>query len=277
MEIGINAMSAISAMRMDFAGSIHRLKEGGCAYIEAMSDWGATQKTIDFYAGFTGGASGWDKENTIRRIEEMKKSDLYVKGMFVFDEVLEEQAEELGQYCGEYGISYVVVSFLEYKDIEDIYNKIAMIKAVSAKIRKYGVQILIHNHEHDTVLIKDKDGKEKQTLAIFLEQCTPDELMLETDTGWLVYAGVDAAAYVRENLDRIAVLHLKDICKGFEHMPREEVFVPCGQGVVDFPEIIKAAQKKDSVQYVLDQDMSKEDIIEDHIKSLQYFSQLKLE
>ena len=96
--------------------------------------------------------------------------------------------------------------------------------------------------------------------------------MLEVDTGWLVYAGIDAVQYIKEHLERIAVLHLKDICEGFTTIPREDIFVPCGQGVVDFKNILKEASLKKDMLYVLDQDASKGDIIEDHIRSINYLN-----
>ena len=274
MKIGINAMSSISAMQKDFEGCLKRLKEGGCDYIEGMSDWGARQETIDLYAGLTGGPSGWDMENTVSRIEKINEQGMSFEGMFVFSEILEAQAEDLGIYCEKNNIGYIVLSFLEYGNIDDIYDKIGLIKKVSHILRKYHVQMLIHNHEHDSNIVTDRDGQNKSILQIFLEQCSPDELMLETDTGWLLYAGEDEVEYVRRYLDRIAVLHLKDIHKDYKTLPREDIFLPCGQGAVRFPEIIEIAKTKPSMIYILDQDSSKGDIIEDNIESIHYIRSL---
>lgn len=277
MEIGINVMSSMGAMREDFEGTVVKLKNGGCTFFEAMSDWGARPETIAFFSNLTGGDSGWDIENTVRRLEILKKHDMSIKGSFVFDEILEEQAEDLGKYCKEYGIGYIVFTFLKYENIDDIYNKIALIKNVSAVLKKYGVQTLLHNHEHDSLPILDKDGVEKPIMSVFLEQCSASELMLEIDTGWLVYAGLDEVAYVKENLDRIAVLHLKDLCKEYQTLPRDTVFVPCGKGVVNFSGILEAAKSRTDMIYVLDQDNSRTDITEDNIESIRYINSLRSE
>lgn len=276
MQIGINAMSSIREMKEDFTGAAKRLKNGGCDFIETMSEWGAKQETIDFYAGLSGGPSGWEPGNTEKRIESLKKLGMGIKGMFVFDELLLEQADDLGGYCRKNGIEYVVLTFGEYGGIDDIYKKTELIKNVSEILAKYDVSVLMHNHEHDLLPVADKDGKEKPIIQVFIEQCSKEELMLEIDTGWLVYAGVDAVKYVEENLDRIAVIHLKDIARGFEHMERSDIFVPCGQGVVDFPNIVKITKAKPDMVYVLDQDASKKDIIEDHITSIKYIKGLMM-
>lgn len=199
-----------------------------------------------------------------------------MKGIFVFDEELEDQAEDLGRYCQENNINYIVLSFLKYGDIDDIYKKIDLIKNVSKIIKPYGVALLMHNHEHDVLLVTDRDGKEKQIIEVFLERCSKEELMLEIDTGWLEYAGINAVQYVAGNLDRIAVLHLKDICRGFQDMDRDQVFVPCGQGIVDFTGAMKAAAGKEDMIYVLDQDSSKGDITNDNIESINYLKGLHI-
>ena len=95
LQIGVNAMSLIKPMKEDFEGVVKQLKEGGIDYLEVMSDWGAKQETIDFYASLTGGSSGWDIDNTVKRLEIMNAMDFPAKGAFIFDEVLLDQAEAM--------------------------------------------------------------------------------------------------------------------------------------------------------------------------------------
>lgn len=276
MELGINAMSMIKTMHEDFEGCVERLKQGGCKYIEPISDWGGDPQKIEFYAKMSGAPSGWDAENMLKRLQYLRANEMDIKGMFVFDDFLEAQAQELGEYCQKAGLIYVVLSFLHYDDIEDIYNKIAKIKRVAQVLKKYNVQITLHNHEHDMVKIMDKDGQEKYIMDIFLEQCSPDELMLEVDTGWLLYAEVDVAEYVREHSERIMILHLKDICKEYKSVERQDIHVACGDGAVDFKSMLEAIpeEKKETMLYVLDQDASKGDIVPDLVKSIQYMKSL---
>ena len=274
MEIGVNVMSSSQVMREDFAGSIRKLKESGCSYLEAMSDWGAKPETIQFYADLSGGPSGWDPDQTVERIAEARKIGMDIKGIFVFEECIEEQLDKLGPYCRENGISYLVFTFPEYKDLDDIYDKIGLIRRIAACMNPFGIQILIHNHSHDTNPVIDRDGLEKPILNVFLEQCSEEELMLEIDTGWLVHSGIDAPAYIREHLDRIAVLHLKDIAAGCQQMENSGIHRPCGQGIVDFPAILKVSAEKKDMMYVLDQDASSGSILDDHAASIRYISQI---
>lgn len=172
----------------------------------------------------------------------------------------------------EHGIGYAVLSLFDY----DVYEKIELIRKAAAILKPYGVQLCIHNHEHDFDRIVDRDGQEKYILDIFLEQLTADELMLELDTGWLLYAGVDYVEYIREHFERVHVIHLKDICKNYKTVPREDIFVPCGQGAVDFKAVLDAVplEHRDRVLYVLDQDASETDIVQDQIESVRYIKEI---
>lgn len=279
MKVGLNVMSLITPMREDYEGSVDRLNEGADFY-ELMSDWGGDPETIVFYQQFTGGPSGWDPENAKKRMAYLNAKGTPAKGLFIFEDRIMEQAEALGQYCQEMNLEYVVLSFLDYeKGIDSVYEKIDLMKALAVILKKYNVQVVVHNHEHDFAVMTDRDGKEKQVMTIFMEQLDASEMMLELDTGWLLYAGIDPAAYIKEHLDRVKILHLKDIKAGFETMPRENIFISCGEGCVDFAGILAVIppSMREQIYFVLDQDASEGDIMEDQIKSLQYFKKIAKE
>ena len=170
-----------------------------------------------------------------------------------------------------------MLSFREYGGVDEIYEKIAALRKLAGTMGRYGVRVLLHNHEHDLARVTDRDGTEKQIIDVFLDQLRPEELMLEVDTGWVQYVGGDPVAYVREKLDRIAVLHFKDICREFREVAREEIFVPCGKGAVDFQGVLDAipAEKKASMGFVIDQDASGGDIVEDLVEALAYLHALR--
>ncbi len=276
MKIGVNAMSLAKAFYEDFEGNVARLREGGCDYIEAMSSWGADPKVIEFYASLSGVPDGWSKTGTLTRLAGLRKAGMDAFGAFIFDEYLDRDVQEMGQYFKENGFTYAVLSFLHYDGIDDIYGKIENIKRWAAVLKPYGVQIVMHNHEHDVLPIVDKDGAHRPILDVFLNNTTADELMLEVDTGWLLYSDIDPAAFIAEKIDRIMILHLKDICKEFKEVDRDEIFCACGEGAVDFKAALDAVpeDRRESMLYILDQDKSKGDIVEDQIKSIQYIKGL---
>lgn len=276
MKLGVNAMSLAKAFYEDFDGNAARLKEAGCDFIECMSSWGSDPKVVEYYAKLSGVPEGWSKENTLVRLEGLRKIGMDIRGSFIFDQYLDRDIHEMGQYFKDNGFTYAVLSFLHHEGLEDIYGKIENLKRWSGILKTYEVQMVIHNHEHDVLSIMDKDGVERSILDIFLNNTTADELMLEIDTGWLQYMDIDPAKFIAENIDRIMILHLKDICKEYKEVDRDEIFCACGEGAVDFKAALEAVpeDRRETMLYVLDQDKSKGDIMDDQVKSLKYIKGL---
>lgn len=271
MKFGTNAISIIGQMRENFEGIVDVLHEAGCAFLEPCGDWGASRELLDICEK-QAGKSYWDPENMEKRLEYMHTVGMTIPGMFVFDQILEEQADQMGKYFQKNGIRYAVVNVPGFKDLDAVYDHIDFLKRTAAKLRPYHVQLVKHNHEYELQKVCDRDGKERYILDIFMEQCTPDELMLEIDTGWLAYMGIDPAEFIRERIDRIACIHMKDICSDYKTKDREAISVACGQGIVDFKAIIDAVpvDKRDQILLMLDQDSSEGDIMKDLLDSVEY-------
>ena len=277
MQIGINTLSISKELRADLPGTAAYLRSIGCGYIEAMTDLGAKEETLEFYARLTGGRSGWDMAGIRSRVAAMREAGLDVQGVFLFDECLEDNLDEIGALLRELGVSYGVLSFMDYGEtLESVDEKIALVKRVGPRLHDYGVQLMIHTHDHDFAQLTDHDGIRKPLMQMFLEQTTREEMQLELDVGWAHYAGLDVAAYVRSNADRIEILHMKDLNKNYKNMAHNDVAVACGAGVVDFPAILAAVPEtqRETMRYVLDQDPSDTDILTDHASSIRYLNGL---
>ena len=275
MQIGINTLSIAKEIREDPSGVAAYLRSIGCGYIEAMTDLGAKEETVEFYAQFIGGRSGWDMAGIRSHVAEMREAGMDVQGVFLFDDCLKENLDEICALLQELGISYGVLTFMNYGEtLESVDEKIALVKRVGPCLRGYGVQLMVHTHDHDFARLTDRDGVKKPLIQMFLEQTTREEMQLELDVGWAHYAGLDAAAYVRDNADRIGILHLKDLNKNYKNMAHDDVSVACGTGVVDFPAILAAVPvaQRETMRYVLDQDPSDTDMLADHAASICYLN-----
>ena len=68
MKLGINTMSISKEIRADLPGVAAYLRSIGCDYIESMTDLGAKEKTVEFYARLIGGRSGWDMDGIRGRV-----------------------------------------------------------------------------------------------------------------------------------------------------------------------------------------------------------------
>lgn len=91
---------------------------------------------------------------------------------------------------------------------EEAANKfLSEIMPAVRKIRDAGLKFVYHNHQLE--FIRHKSGK--RSMDILLEQTSPDEFGLLPDLYWLQFAGVDPVRFLKENAERIDVIHLKDM------------------------------------------------------------------
>ena len=71
--------------------------------------------------------------------------------------------------------------------------------------------------------------------------------------------------FLKENLDRVAYLHLKDM--------RDKEFVELSQGVVDFPGVFKAIEGRNVEWAVVEQDRTKKTPKESMQISIEYLKE----
>lgn len=115
-------------------------------------------------------------------------------------------------------------------------------RAVAEKSRGLDIRVCYHNHYQEIA-----DGA--KGIKIICSEVEPELLSLCVDTFWVQYAGASPVQFLKENLDRVSYLHLKDL--------KEKEFVELGQGVVDFPGVFKAIEGKKVEWAVVEQDRTK--------------------
>lgn len=139
----------------------------------------------------------------------------------------------------------------------------AAICAKAAKaIAPYGGRLLYHNHESELTAIT-VDGKEQTILDYFLSLC-PENVLLQADVGWVMFAGANPAAFLHKYSDRIACVHLKDFRPGFSEERREKDIVAVGEGALPLADVLDAARALGmSENLIVDQDCSEGDLMDD--------------
>jgi sugar phosphate isomerase/epimerase len=94
------------------------------------------------------------------------------------------------------------------------------------------------------------DGTLKNAWQILVENTDPRWVDFQLDVGWATIGGEDPAALIEEFVDRIALLHVKDVADIGGPAERQ---VTVGQGEVDWAALFAASQG-DIKYYVLEQD-----------------------
>ena len=117
---------------------------------------------------------------------------------------------------------------------------------IAEKLAAEGMDFSYHNHNHE---LAKWDGK--TWLAMLYDEIPPDMLKAEIDTYWIQAGGGDPVAWIKKCAGREPLLHLKDMCV----MPdREQRFAEIGEGNLNWPEILKAADEGGVEYYLVEQD-----------------------
>lgn len=163
-----------------------------------------------------------------------------------------ERLEETITYDKALGCGNIVLAWAPTETEEEVSGLVERLRAASEQAAKQGIRVLYHNHTQE---LKAMDGV--NPLDRIKTAC-----LLELDTYWSFYAGIDTPRYLRENRERIGLIHLKDGRGG----------TPCaiGEGENDIPAILRAAGEIDTEWIVVENDDPVPDGLSDISRSLCY-------
>ena len=146
---------------------------------------------------------------------------------------LEIDFDAMVEYNLEIGNKNIVIPFLpeEMRNSRDAWLATAeKMNKLNEMLKKHGIRLGYHNHAFEFEKFDGIYGYD------ILAANTSSEILLEIDTFWVEYPGEDAVEYVKKYQDRLDLLHIKD-------MDGNKVSTEIGNGTLDFPAIIKAAEK----------------------------------
>lgn len=129
--------------------------------------------------------------------------------------------------------------------LEEAKGLVATINEIAAKLAAKGMKFTYHNHSHEFVKY------EGVTVFDYLvENLDKDNVSFVLDTYWVQHAGGDVCKWIEKLAGRIDILHLKDMAvKG-----NDPYITECGNGNLDFGEILEVAEKTGVKYIVVEQD-----------------------
>ena len=177
------------------------------------------------------------------------------------------------------GVQYAVVSYLQPAErgtTAAAYEKFAdQLNRAGETARKAGLTFGYHNHAFEFAPM----GDGKRPIDILLSRLDPSLARLELDVFWVSIAGADPVELIAKSKGRIVLLHLKDKAKGAppetdERKVAKATFAEVGNGALDFPAILKAAQASGVEHYFVEQDQTPGDPIVSLRQSYDYLHKL---
>jgi len=134
----------------------------------------------------------------------------------------------------------------EYYSLDGLKRFLDELRPVAERLAAEGMDFSYHNHNHELA----RHG-EKTWLEMLYEQADPRHLKAEIDTYWIQAGGGDPVAWIRKCAGREPLLHVKDMTVTPE---REVRFAEVGEGNLNWPAILAAAQEAGVEWCLVEQD-----------------------
>jgi sugar phosphate isomerase/epimerase len=174
------------------------------------------------------------------------------------------------------GFQYVVYPYVapEKRGGADVYKRLAaLLNKAGERAKMQGLTLCYHNHAFEFEQMGNTSP-----LQILMTETAKDHLALEMDIFWVTVAGHNPVDLLKTYTGRVPLLHLKDKAKGIpaqtqynEKVPRE-TFKEVGNGSIDIPAVLKAADAAGVKHYFVEQDQTQGDPLESLRQSYAYLS-----
>lgn len=176
-----------------------------------------------------------------------------------------------------YGAEYVVIPYVrpdERGSLDDWRAFCDKLNQAGETARNAGSPLCYHNHAFE---FAGEPGQRR--IDIFLDRTDPKLVHLEVDVFWLSAAGQDPVEFLQKNASRVRLIHLKDKAKGMrvlydEAKAKPSDFKEVGNGSLDFPAILRAAEKAGVAHYFVEQDHTPGDPVDSLRVSYQHLRAL---
>jgi sugar phosphate isomerase/epimerase len=161
-------------------------------------------------------------------------------------------------------------SFDDFKRLAEVFNK------AGEQTKKAGIQYCYHNHNFEF-----KKYADTTAFDYLLKALDPKLVNFEMDCFWVTHAGEDPVKFFNAHPGRFPLLHIKGLAAGYPPSTtlddvKHAMFVPVGQGIIDWKRIFQAAAKGGMKHYYIEQDFCKRPPLEAVKMSYEYLHNLKV-
>lgn len=162
------------------------------------------------------------------------------------------------------GFEYAVVPYVPPSDRGgmDVFKSLAqMLNTSGQQAKAHGLRLCYHNHAFEyEPLTGGTIG-----LDVLMGETQKDLVSLELDIFWASVAGHNPVDLLKQYSGRVPLLHLKDKAAGFPTQYNEKVppatFKEIGNGSIDIPAVLSAADSAGVRNYFVEQDQSADPIV----------------
>ena len=193
-------------------------------------------------------------------------SAIQVKPKYVFG-----QPEKIIEFCRTVGCKNVVISMLPFGCIlgseEKFYGFVSTLDPQFEKYAERGITLAYHHHNWEYVRLSNGRTRMDELLQM------TKKIKFVHDTYWTARCGIPPTYQIERFGHRLLGIHLRDLAfekRGLDVLPHDAAI---GDGVIDFAEVLDAAEQFGCSYYVIEQKTDKP--YEEIGKSFKYLMELK--
>jgi sugar phosphate isomerase/epimerase len=176
----------------------------------------------------------------------------------------------------EKGFTFAVYPYLppnERGGVEAIKKLAGHLNRAAEKAHAAGLRFAYHNHAFEFEPVNGEP-----LIHTLIAETDPKLVNFEVDCFWVSVAGHDPAEMIAHLSGRVPLLHLKDKAADTpvrynEGVPRA-TFKEVGNGVIDWPKVLEAADKAHVEHYFVEQDQTPGPPVDSLRQSYQYLTKL---
>jgi sugar phosphate isomerase/epimerase len=197
-----------------------------------------------------------------------------VSGHFPYEQCRDD-IEGVAREAKLLGLEYAGCAWIPHKDPFDektCREAAAVFNRAGAALAKHGIKFFYHTHGYE--FLPYRDGT---LFDLLMAETQSAHVLIEMDVFWVVHAGQDPVKLIEKYGKRFELMHVKDMKRGtpggFTGQSDVNNNVVIGQGIIDWPRVLRAAKKTGMKWYFIEDESSAS--VEQIPRSLRYLEKLK--
>ena len=188
--------------------------------------------------GYTGVEfAGYNDISAVCMNKKLKELNLTALSAHIGIDNLKSNLDSEIEYLLTLGAKYIVCPHAEINTIESALEHAEIFNKIGEKSAGAGLTFAYHNHAHEF-----KMDKGQYPLEVLFNNTDLRYVKQQPDVFWIAYAGLDVNEYMKKNISRCPVIHLKQL---EDKVTKRNV--DAGSGIIDFQYLIDLANDTDFV------------------------------
>ena len=252
--VGIQLYSLRDQFKTDVPGTLDKVRDMGFKYVELAGTYGLPP----------------EKFKEMLDARGLKATS----GHFPYEKC-RDQVEDIAHEAKIFGLEYVGCAWIPHKDPFDektTREAAAVFNRAGEALDKHGLKFFYHTHGYE--FLPYRDGT---LFDLLVSETNPKYVRFQMDVFWIVNPGQNPVKLFEKYGKRFELMHVKDMKAGtpesFTGQSDVTNNVVLGQGIIDWPNVFRAAKKAGVKWYFLEDESP---TVESQLpKSLSFLEQIK--